>query len=81
MIASAAGRDLYRGAKLTRYYGRIVVLSGLAAIIGPLIGGQLATVTDWRGVFWFLAGIGAVILAAVTTAWGVLGSGSCGSGK
>lgn len=66
VIASAAGRDLYTGAKLTRYYGRIVVLSGLAAIIGPLIGGQLATLTDWRGVFWFLAGIGAIILAAVT---------------
>lgn len=67
VVASAAGRDLYTGAKLTRYYGHIVVLSGLAAIIGPLIGGQLATVTDWRGVFWFLAGIGALILAAVTT--------------
>lgn len=65
VIASAAGRDLYTGARLTRYYGRIVVLSGLAAIVGPLIGGQLATLTDWRGVFWFLAGIGAVILAAV----------------
>jgi len=66
VIASAVGRDLYTGAKLTRYYGRIVVLSGLAAIVGPLIGGQLATLTDWRGVFWFLAAVGAVILAAVS---------------
>lgn len=65
VVASAAGRDLYTGAKLTRYYGRIVVLSGLAAIVGPLIGGQLASFTDWRGVFWFLAGVGVVILATV----------------
>jgi DHA1 family bicyclomycin/chloramphenicol resistance-like MFS transporter len=65
VIAQAAGRDLYSGAALIRYFGRITVLSGLAAIVGPLLGGLLATVTDWRGLFLFLAGIGAVILLAV----------------
>jgi DHA1 family bicyclomycin/chloramphenicol resistance-like MFS transporter len=65
VIAQAAGRDLYSGAALIRYFGRVTVLSGLAAIIGPLLGGLLATVTDWRGLFVFLAGIGAVILLAV----------------
>src|SRR4051812_21401157 len=64
VIAQAAGRDLYSGGALLRYYGRLTVLGGLAAIVGPLIGGQLARVTDWRGVFVFLAVIGAVILAA-----------------
>ena len=65
VIAQAAGRDLYSGAALIRYFGRVTVLSGLAAIVGPLLGGLLATVTDWRGLFVFLAGIGAVILLAV----------------
>ena len=65
VIAQAAGRDLYSGAALIRYFGRVTVLSGLAAIIGPLLGGLLATVTDWRGLFLFLAGIGGVILLAV----------------
>jgi DHA1 family bicyclomycin/chloramphenicol resistance-like MFS transporter len=65
VIAQAAGRDLYSGAALIRYFGRVTVLSGLAAIVGPLLGGMLATVTDWRGLFVFLAGIGAVILLAV----------------
>jgi DHA1 family bicyclomycin/chloramphenicol resistance-like MFS transporter len=46
VIAQAAGRDLYSGGKLVRYYGRLTVLGGLAAIVGPVIGGQLATVTD-----------------------------------
>ncbi|MEN3300840.1 multidrug effflux MFS transporter [Pseudonocardia sp.] len=64
VIAQAAGRDLYSGGALLRYYGRLTVLGGLAAIVGPLIGGQLARVTDWRGVFLFLALVGAVILAA-----------------
>ena len=65
VIAQAAGRDLYSGGPLIRYYGRLTVLGGLAAIVGPLLGGQLATVTDWRGLFLFLAGVGVLILLAV----------------
>ncbi|MEV4290753.1 multidrug effflux MFS transporter [Nonomuraea bangladeshensis] len=65
VIAQAAGRDLYSGGKLIRYYGRMTVLGGLAAIVGPLLGGQLARVTDWRGLFTFLAVIGALILALI----------------
>lgn len=61
VIAQAAGRDLYSGAKLIRYYGRLTVLGGLAAVVGPVVGGQLARITDWRGTFVFLAICGALI--------------------
>jgi MFS transporter, DHA1 family, multidrug resistance protein len=62
VIAQAAGRDLYSGTRLVRYYGQLTVLAGLAAIIGPVIGGQLASVTNWRGLFVFLAAVGVAIL-------------------
>ena len=62
VIAQAAGRDIYSGGRLARYYGTLTVLGGLAAIVGPVIGGQLASVTDWRGIFLFLAAVGVVIL-------------------
>lgn len=65
VIAQAAGRDVYSGGALIRFYGRLTVLGGLAAIIGPLLGGQLTAVTDWRGLFLFLAAIGVVILVAI----------------
>jgi DHA1 family bicyclomycin/chloramphenicol resistance-like MFS transporter len=64
VIAQAAGRDLYSGGRLLRYYGRLTVLAGLAAILGPLIGGRLAAFTDWRGAFGFLAVVGVAIFAA-----------------
>jgi DHA1 family bicyclomycin/chloramphenicol resistance-like MFS transporter len=64
VISQAAGRDLYSGSKLMRYYGRLTVIAGLAAVIGPVLGGQLAAVTDWRGFFFLLAAIGALILVA-----------------
>jgi len=65
VIAQAAGRDIYSGGALIRYYGRLTVLGGLAAIIGPLLGGQLTAVTGWRGLFLFLAAIGAVMGVAI----------------
>jgi DHA1 family bicyclomycin/chloramphenicol resistance-like MFS transporter len=65
VIAQAAGRDIHKGTRLTRYHGRIVVLSGLAAIVAPVIGGQLATLLEWRGFFVVLAGIGGVLLLTV----------------
>lgn len=64
VIAQAAGRDLYSGGPLLRYYGRLTVLGGLAAIVGPVLGGQLVRVTDWRGIFVFLSGVGALVLLA-----------------
>ncbi|MET0887437.1 MAG: multidrug effflux MFS transporter [Mycetocola sp.] len=62
VIAQAAGRDIYGGGALIRFYGRLTVVGGFAAIVGPLLGGILNTVTDWRGLFGFLAAIGAGIL-------------------
>lgn len=70
VIAQAAGRDIYEGRRLTRYYGRIVVLSGLAAIVAPVVGGQLAALLDWRGFFLVLAAMGGVVLLAVLFGFG-----------
>lgn len=64
VIAQAAGRDIYAGAALIRFYGRLTVIGGLAAIVGPLLGGLLNAFTDWRGLFVFLAVVGALILTA-----------------
>lgn len=70
VIAQAAGRDLYEGGALIRFFGRLTVLGGLAAIVGPLIGGQLTRFTDWRGMFVFLAVIGVLLLVATVFLFG-----------
>ena len=62
VIAQAAGRDIYSGGALIRFYGRLTVMGGFAAVVGPLVGGVLTMVTDWRGLFIFLAAMGAGIL-------------------
>jgi DHA1 family bicyclomycin/chloramphenicol resistance-like MFS transporter len=68
VIGQAAGRDVFSGAELIRFYGRLTVFGGLAAVIGPLLGGQLNTFLDWRGLFAFLALVGAILLAVIIRA-------------
>ncbi len=70
VIGSAAGRDTYSGRALIRFYGRLAVMGPTAAIVGPLLGGQLARFTDWRGLFVFLAAVGVALFAV---AWFVFG--------
>jgi len=61
VVARAIVRDLFAGIEAARFFSRLVIVFGLAPILAPLIGGQLLHVTDWRGIFVVLAGIGAVL--------------------
>jgi DHA1 family bicyclomycin/chloramphenicol resistance-like MFS transporter len=67
VIARAIVRDLFEGAEAARVFSLMVLVTGLAPILAPIAGGQIARFTDWRGQFVALAVIGAVIgLAALT---------------
>ena len=65
VVTAAMIRDLFGGKRLVKMAARIALISGLAPIVAPIIGSQLLLFTDWRGVFWLLAGFGAMIFVAV----------------
>ncbi|GGJ57724.1 multidrug effflux MFS transporter [Streptomyces brasiliensis] len=65
VIARAVVRDLYDGVAMARFFSTLMLISGVAPIVAPLIGGQLLRVTDWRGVFVVLTVLGAVLAAVV----------------
>src|SRR4051812_26339026 len=67
VIARAIVRDLHTGVAAARFFALLMLVGGLAPILAPLVGGQLLHVTDWRGIFVVLAGIGAVLLLAAWT--------------
>jgi DHA1 family bicyclomycin/chloramphenicol resistance-like MFS transporter len=67
VIARAVVRDLYDGVAMARFFSTLMLISGVAPIVAPLIGGQVLRVTDWRGVFVVLTGVG-ILLAAVVWA-------------
>ena len=64
VIARAVARDLYSGRRLVIIFSRLILVNGLAPILAPVIGGQLALVTSWRGIFLVLAAFGVVLLGA-----------------
>ena len=64
MIARAVARDLYSGKALVIFFSRLILISGLAPVIAPVLGGQLSRVMTWRGMFIVLAGFGVVLLLA-----------------
>ncbi|MFI1762980.1 multidrug effflux MFS transporter [Streptomyces sp. NPDC020800] len=65
VIARAVVRDLYDGDAMARFFSTLMLISGLAPIVAPLIGGQILRVTDWRGVFVVLTAVGAALAVLV----------------
>lgn len=64
VVAMAMVRDLFGGQPLVRMLSRLALVSGLAPIAAPVIGSQLLLVLDWRGIFYFLAAYGILVLTA-----------------
>ncbi|MGY6498247.1 MAG: multidrug effflux MFS transporter [Microcella sp.] len=66
VVAMATVRDLFGGYPLVRMLSRLALVNGLAPIAAPIIGSQLLLVTEWRGLFVFLAIYGVVIVLAAS---------------
>ncbi|MEQ3554712.1 multidrug effflux MFS transporter [Pseudonocardia nematodicida] len=67
VCARAMVRDLYDGAAAARMFALLLLVSGAAPVVAPVLGSQLLRITDWRGLFWALAAIGIVLFAAALT--------------
>ncbi|MFJ6566832.1 multidrug effflux MFS transporter [Streptomyces sp. NPDC091292] len=65
VIARAVVRDLYDGVDMARFFSTLMLISGVAPIVAPVIGGQVLRVTDWRGVFHVLTVVGILLTALV----------------
>lgn len=65
VIARAVVRDLYDGVAMARFFSTLMLISGVAPVVAPLIGGQILRLTDWRGVFVVLTVIGVLLTLVV----------------
>ncbi|WP_107500580.1 multidrug effflux MFS transporter, partial [Streptomyces sp. sk226] len=68
VIARAVVRDLYDGVEMARFFSTLMLISGVAPIVAPLIGGQVLRITDWRGIFVVLTAVG-IVLTLVVWKW------------
>jgi DHA1 family bicyclomycin/chloramphenicol resistance-like MFS transporter len=65
VIARALVRDLFPAKEGARIFSLLMLVTGLAPIIAPIIGSYLMLWLGWRSIFWVLAAAGAASLAAV----------------
>lgn len=65
VIARAVVRDLYDGVEMARFFSTLMLISGVAPVVAPLIGGQVLRFTDWRGIFAVLTVIGVLLTVVV----------------
>lgn len=62
VISRAVVHDVFSGAEAIAAYSTLAAVMGVAPVLAPLVGGAVATVSDWRGVFIALAVIGLLLL-------------------
>jgi DHA1 family bicyclomycin/chloramphenicol resistance-like MFS transporter len=67
VLARAIVRDRFQGADSARMFAVLASIMGAAPVLAPVAGGQLLRITDWRGLFVCLAGVGLLLFLAA--AW------------
>ncbi|UOE21832.1 multidrug effflux MFS transporter [Thermobifida halotolerans] len=65
VISHAVVRDLYEGDAAARFFSRLMLVSGMAPIVGPVLGGQLLLVGPWPLSFAALAAVNGLGFLAV----------------
>ena len=65
VIARAVVRDLHTGAEAVKLFSTLMLVTGLAPILAPLLGGQLLAITAWEGIFVALAVLSAMLALIV----------------
>lgn len=64
VVARAIVRDLVSGREVARLLSALLLVTGIAPILAPVIGGQLLDFMGWRGLFGILALYG-IIMALI----------------
>jgi DHA1 family bicyclomycin/chloramphenicol resistance-like MFS transporter len=65
VIARAVVRDLHTGAEAVKLFSTLMLVTGLAPILAPLLGGQLLAIAAWEGIFVALAVLSAMLALIV----------------
>jgi DHA1 family bicyclomycin/chloramphenicol resistance-like MFS transporter len=63
VTAMAVARDSSSGNAMARLFAALMLVTGVAPVLAPVLGGQLLLFTSWRGIFAMLGVLGAALLA------------------
>ncbi|MBU1193544.1 MAG: multidrug effflux MFS transporter [Proteobacteria bacterium] len=63
-VSTAVVKDCFSGFERARVLAIIMSIVILAPVVAPLLGAFLLKISSWRAIFWVLAGVGILALAA-----------------
>lgn len=66
VLARAMVRDLYARERAAQMLSTLMLIMAVAPLLGPIVGGQILLVADWRAIFWCLTVVG--VLSAIGVA-------------
>ncbi|WP_210650045.1 multidrug effflux MFS transporter [Nocardioides sp. SYSU D00065] len=64
IVSRTVIRDLFEGAEAQRMMSQVAVIFGVAPALAPIVGGLLIQAGPWQTVFWFMAGLALLLVAA-----------------
>ncbi len=64
VISRAVIRDMFPPADAQRVMAQVTIYFGIAPAVAPMVGGFLFIHAGWHSIFWFLTGVGVVLLVA-----------------
>nr|WP_296773917.1 multidrug effflux MFS transporter [Rhodococcus sp. (in: high G+C Gram-positive bacteria)] len=62
VLSRAIIADRTKGSQSAKLFGLMMIIGGVAPVIAPLIGGAVVDSIGWRGVFWIITALTAVML-------------------
>ena len=65
VISRAIVRDMFEPVEVARFFSLLMLVMGVAPILAPIMGAQLALHFGWPAIFEFIAGFGFLCLVAV----------------
>ncbi len=68
IVSRTVIRDVYAGPEAQRLMSRVMMIFALAPAVAPIIGGLLLQLGPWPITFWFMAGIGVLLVVVVAVA-------------
>ncbi|MFC7401921.1 multidrug effflux MFS transporter [Citricoccus sp. GCM10030269] len=67
VLARAIITDTTRGPSTAKLMSLMMVIGGIMPVLAPLAGGVVLEFLDWRGIFWVVAALVAVMILGVAT--------------
>lgn len=65
VIARAIVADVTEGAATVRLMNVMMIIGGIMPVIAPMVGGLILQVADWRGIFWVISAVVAVMVLGI----------------